>query len=32
MDYAYEQVLLLGVWKKIDVHLPAVMTDHCETG
>ena len=32
MDHAYEQVLLLGVGKEFNVHLPAVMTDHCETG
>ena len=32
MDHAYEQVLLLGVWKEFDVHLPAMVTDHCETG
>ena len=29
-EHAYEQVLLLGIGKELNIHLAAVMTDHCE--
>ena len=30
MDHANEQVLLLGVSKKLDIHFATMMADHCK--
>jgi hypothetical protein len=32
MDHSNKQVLLFGVWKKLDISLSAAMADHGKTG
>ena len=32
MDHSDEEILLLGIWKELNIPLSAMMTDHCEAG